>query len=211
MSDSKKHISVCICTYRRLDYLRRLLQELCRQDTCGLFTFSIVVADNDGAESARSLIEEFALTSPVPIKYCVQPQQRIALTRNSAVNNADGDFIAFIDDDEIPARLWLATLFKTCEERQVDGVLGPVKRHFDQKPPTWLLKGSFYERPYYPTGTVVQWSKGRTGNLLFRREILAGEDQPFRPEFRAGEDKDFFRRMIDLGHTFIWCTDAVSF
>jgi len=211
MSATLKHISVCICTYKRPDCLRRLLLELSRQKTLGLFTFSIVVADNDHTESARRVVEEFACSSEIPVKYCIQPEQNIALTRNSAVNNADGDYVAFIDDDEFPANLWLATLFQACEESGVDGVLGPVKRYFDAQPPNWLLKGDFYERPYYPTGTILQWSKGRTGNLLFRREIVAGEEQPFRPEFRAGEDQDFFRRMIGRGYRFIWCADAVAF
>jgi succinoglycan biosynthesis protein ExoM len=211
MSGKGTDISVCVCTYKRPDWLRRLLLELSRQETLGLFTFSIVVADNDGAESARSAVEEFASSSEIPVKYCVQPQQSIALARNSAVKNSAGDYIAFIDDDEFPARLWLATLFQTCEEHAVDGVLGPVKRHFDERPPRWVLKGDFYERPYYPTGTVLHWSKGRTGNLLFRKQMIAGEEEPFRPEFRAGEDQDFFRRMIERGHTFIWCADAVAF
>src|SRR5215472_3239474 len=144
MSATLKHISVCICTYKRPDCLRRLLLELSRQETLGLFTFSIVVADNDHTESARRAVEEFACSSKIPVKYCVQPEQNIALTRNSAVNNADGDYVAFIDDDEFPANLWLATLFQACEESGVEGVLGPVKRYFDAQPPNWLLKGDFY-------------------------------------------------------------------
>jgi len=211
MSERKKHISVCICTYKRPDYLRRLLQELCRQDTCGLFTFSVVVADNDRGQSARSVIEEIAPTSPVPIKYCVQPQQSIALTRNSAVENADGDFIAFIDDDEFPAQLWLLTLFKACTQHPVDGVLGPVKRYFDQKPPQWLLKSRFYDRPNPATGPIAHWRQCRTGNVLFKRQILSTVEQPFRPAFRSGEDQDFFRRMMEEGHTFMWCAEAVAY
>ena len=35
--------------------------------------------------------------------------------------------------------------------------------------------------------------------------------QPFNPEFRQGEDQDFFRRMIDHGHVFIWCNEAVAY
>jgi succinoglycan biosynthesis protein ExoM len=211
MNESEKHISVCICTYKRPDCLRRLLFELCWQETSGLFTFSIVVADNDSAESARDVVEEFSEISSVPIKYCVQPQQSIALTRNSALENADGDFIAFIDDDEFPAKLWLLTLFKACAIYRVDGVLGPVKRYFDQKPPQWLLKSRFYDRPNSPTGPITHWRQCRTGNVLFKRQILPTVEPPFRPAFRSGEDQDFFRRMMEEGHTFMWCADAVAY
>jgi len=93
----------------------------------------------------------------------------------------------------------------------VDGVLGPVKRHFDEEPPKWVVKGKFYERPTYPTGFVIDWSKGRTNNVLLKRRIVAASAQPFRPQFLTGEDQDFFRRMIEKGHVFVWCNEAVVY
>jgi succinoglycan biosynthesis protein ExoM len=211
MNTETNHISVCICTYKRPEFLKRLVNDLISQETQGLFTFSIVVADNDRLRSAEPLVTEFAAASAIRIKYCVQPQQNIALTRNKAIENADGDFIAFIDDDEFPAKDWLITLYKTCKQYQVDGVLGPVRRHFDQKPPKWILKGNFYERERYETGTVLAWREGRTGNLLLRTRILDGETLPFRPQFPTAEDQDFFRRMIEKGHSFVWCDEAIAY
>jgi len=121
------------------------------------------------------------------------------------------DVIAFIDDDEFPCREWLLTLFTTCREHKVDGVLGPVLRHFDQAPPKWLEKSNFYVRRVNPTGMPVEWLEARTGNVLLKRELVAGDPAPFRPEFRAGEDQDFFRRKIGEGRKFIWCAEAEAF
>jgi succinoglycan biosynthesis protein ExoM len=205
------HIAVCICTYQRPDLLKRLLEGLAGQHTEGLFTYSIVVVDNDQGRSAEPATGEFSRGSSVPIKYCVEPRQNIALARNKAVEVAEGDFVAFIDDDEFPTKPWLLTLFKTCRERQVDGVLGPVKPHFDVQPPKWVVTGKFYDRPSYPTGLVIDGKKGRTGNVLLKKEVFAGQDSPFRPEFRTGEDQDFFGRMIEKGHVFIWCHEALAY
>jgi succinoglycan biosynthesis protein ExoM len=210
MTSKTPHISVCICTYKRPQPLRRLLEELPSQETNGLFTYSIVVADNDHLESARPVVANFAAVSAIPIRYCVEPRQNIALARNRAVENAAGDFVAFIDDDEFPAKRWLLNLFKTCNESGADGVLGPVERHFDEKPPEWIIKGNFYKRPRHSTGFVMNWGEARTGNLLLTKRILADGEPPFKPEFRAGEDQDFFRRMIAKGHSFIWCDEAVA-
>ena len=206
-----KHICVCICTYKRPDFLKRLLTELDGQDTGGLFTYSIVVADNDESQSARPVVNAFDAASAIRAKYSVEPRQNIALTRNKAVENAHGDFIAFIDDDEFPIKGWLLTLFNACNEYGVDGVLGPVNRHFDEPPPKWILKGDFYSRATYPTGFVIDWRKGRTGNVLIKRSIFPTNEPPFNSEFRNGEDQDFFRRMIERGHTFIWCKEAVAY
>lgn len=205
------HISVCVCTYKRPEFLKRLLAELAHQETDGLFEYDIVVADNDRFESAKSLVEEFARKLPSKVIYCVQPHQNIALTRNKVLEHAKGDYIAFIDDDQFPIKDWLLTLYKACEKYGVDGVLGPVKPHFDEEPPIWVIKGRFCERPTYKTGFVIDWRKGRTGNVLLKRHLFAGLNVAFNPEFLTGEDQDFFRRMIEKGRVFIWCDEAVAY
>ena len=205
------HISVCICTYKRPLLLKRLLQGLAQQDTGGKFSYSVVIADNDRLESARPVAEEFAAASKIPLTYCVQPRQNIALTRNKAIENATGDYIAFFDDDQFPTSRWLLTLLEACDRYKVDGVLGPVKPHFDEEPPRWFVKAGLCERRTYPTGYVIDGEKGRTGNVLLKRSLFHPGEQPFRPEFRTGEDQDFFGRMIAKGHVFIWCNEAVAF
>lgn len=210
MPDSK-HICVCICTFKRVDFLTRLLEGLRLQETQGLFTYSIVVTDNDRSESAKPTVLQFAVTSGISTCYCVEPDQNIALARNRAVRHAHGDFIAFIDDDEFPTQTWLLTLFKAWNIYGCDGVLGPVKPHFDEVPPSWVVKGGFYDRPSYPTGFLIDWKKGRTGNVLLKSSLFDKEEAPFRHDFLTGEDQDFFRRMIQKGHSFVWCHEAVAY
>lgn len=211
MSVKMKHISVCICTYRRPQLLLRLLKGLAHQETLGLFTYSIVVVDNDRLRSAEPVVSAFVAESQVSVRYGVESRQNIALARNEAIENAAGELVAFIDDDEFPTQTWLLNLFMALERYKADGVLGPVKPHFDVDPPKWVVKGKFYERSTYPTGLVIDWKKGRTGNVLLNRRIFTSDGELFRPEFRTGEDQDFFRRMIEKGHVFIWCNEAVAY
>lgn len=206
------NISVCICTFKRPDLLRRSLNELARQRTDGLFCFSVVVVDNDRGKSAQQVVDSFRQTSNLEVVYCVEPEQSIALARNRAVENARGEFIAFIDDDEFPAPEWLITLFKAYNELKADGVLGPVLPFYETQPPQWIIKGKFHERPSHKTGTILPWTLTRTGNVLLRRNIFDGKDNMFRPEFGSGgEDRDFFRRMIGQGCQFVWCAEAPVF
>ena len=109
MSNQLPHIAVCVCTFQRPDLLKRLLVELDKQESGGLFTFSAVVADNDAAGSARATIQGLKLSFPV--KYCIEERRGIAFARNRVIENAEGDFLAFIDDDEFPVPTWLLTLF----------------------------------------------------------------------------------------------------
>jgi glycosyltransferase involved in cell wall biosynthesis len=205
-----RHISVCICTFRRPKLLGELLDKLNAQRTDGQFAYSVVVADNDPEQSARPVVKALCCSSRMRVTYCWEAQQNIALARNKALEHAEGDFIAFIDDDEYPEDDWLLHLFKTRAAYEVDGVLGPVKPYFEADPPQWVTKGRFFDRPNFDTGYKLNWDQARTGNVLFKRAILNGVDPPFRSEFdTAGEDVDFFRRMMANGRTFIWCREAV--
>jgi len=57
---------------------------------------------------------------------------------------------------------------------------------------------------------AVDGEEARTGNVLIKRELVLGAS-PFRPEFRAGEDQDFFQRKIAEGRRFIWCAEAEAY
>ncbi len=58
----------------------------------------------------------------------------------------------------------------------------------------------------------MKWDESRTGNVLFRRSILEGAAEPFNAEFGSGgEDKDFFMRMTERGHVFVWCNEAIAY
>jgi succinoglycan biosynthesis protein ExoM len=209
---SLKSISVCVCTYRRPELLRRLLFELGKQETAGQFSYSIVVADNDRRRSARNIVAQFTRSASVATTYCVEVEQNVALARNKAVEHARGDYIAFIDDDEFPPADWLMRMLGACEQFEVAGVLGPVRPFFAERPPAWLIKSGLCERPEHPTGRLLNWRETRTGNVLFRRDILDGRETPFRREFaNGGEDQDFFRRMMQGGHRFVWCNEAVVY
>jgi len=206
------HISVCICTYRRPELLKRLLKALNLLATKDLFSFSLVIADNDAQQSAKSLVRDFAASSSIDVTYCVEPRKSISFARNKALEFARGDAIAFIDDDEIPPEEWLFRLLKALSDYNVAGVFGPVRPHFDTPPPSWLIKGGFCDRPEHQTGFVMPWGECRTGNVLIEKRIIEGLQPVFAPEFGAGaSDIDLFRRLMEAGHAFIWCNEAAVY
>lgn len=205
----KDHICVCICTYKRPNYLIKLLKGLEKQVTGGLFEYSIVIVDNDSSESAKQAVTLYKSQSKVSIDYFVQPKQNIALTRNKAVENSSGDFLGFIDDDELPGENWLLELYMTINRYKVDGVLGPVLPDYEEAPPKWVLKGHFFDRPSLQSGYVLKWEDTRTGNALLKRDLFKKTEQWFDPNHSGGgEDKDFFRRKMKDGHVFVWCNEA---
>ena len=207
------HICVCICTYKRPDLLRHLLEKLQNQETDSLFTYSTVVVDNDVNKTAQTTIENVRKRSTIRIDYYNEPKQNIALARNKAVENARGNYIAFIDDDEVPVSTWLLHLYKTLQIYKADGVLGPVKPHYPDNCPDWLIKSRLCERPEHKTGTILNWGETRTGNVLLNIKMFEDKYNRFDPEFgrSGGEDIEFFKKMVKIGKVFIWCNEAPAY
>ena len=210
MELKRDHITVCICTYKRPNLLENLLKNLQNQQTDDLFTYSIVVVDNDFNQSASITVESLMKISRIDIAYYVEPEQNIALARNKAVDNAQGNYIAFIDDDEFPEAGWLLNLYETLMSFKVDGVLGPVRPDYPDNAPVWLIKSKLCERPEHKTGTILHWSETRTGNVLLNKKMFENTENRFGPEFgrTGGEDIEFFKKMMEIGKIFVWCNTA---
>jgi glycosyltransferase involved in cell wall biosynthesis len=176
-----------------------------------MFTYSLLVVDNDRDMSGQSVVEDCRQESGVRIAYHVEPERNIALARNKAVTNACGEFIAFIDDDEYPDEDWLSELHKTACEVSADAVLGPVISDFATAPPGWVVNCGLLERPTHRTGTIMAWCDTRTGNVLIRRSVFAHNRNLFRAEFRHSEDLDLFKRLTEQGYMIVWCNEARVF
>lgn len=134
---SKPTIDVCIATYRRADRLRRLLESLLSQQTQRLFSYSLIVVDNDACRSAEPVVEKFLGMGP-DLVYDVEPERNISLARNRCLTHATGDYIAMIDDDEYADGRWLLNLYTTMMAYEADVVRGPV---------VWTTSGNLAQIP----------------------------------------------------------------
>lgn len=208
----KKHITVCICTYKRSALLSKLLEYLDKQRTDNLFNISISIVDNDLKLSAKPVVHDFVGQSRLEITYTNVPERNLALVRNASLDNAKGDYIAFIDDDEFPAEDWLLLLYKTLNKYNASGAFGPVLPCFQITPPLWVVKGQLCERERLQTGSVLDWWHTRTGNALLKRSIFDDPKNRFDLKFRVGgEDDTLFKHLISQNHKFVWCDEAVVY
>ncbi len=198
-----------MATYRRVGRLALLLEDLMRQSR---LPDEVVIVDNDAAASARETVERYiAGSAPFRIRYDVQPQKNISLTRNKTVMLAAGDWLAFIDDDERAPVNWLEQLLEAAARFEADGVLGPVDPVVPADAPAWIRRGRFYEFPRMSTGAVVPANRLRLGNALFRGAWLRGTPGPFDPAYglTGGEDGDLLSRLAQQGARIVWCDEAL--
>jgi succinoglycan biosynthesis protein ExoM len=202
-------VSVCVATHRRVERLHAVLLDLAQQRR---LPDQVVVVDNDAAGSARAVIDQLrASGTPFQLDYAIQPERNIALTRNRTVDLAQGDWLAFIDDDERAPATWLGQWLEAAELYRADGVLGPVEPQVPEAAPGWIREGRFYDFPRLRSGTQVPLNRMRFGNIVLRGEPLRALPGPFDPSYglSTGEDGDLLVRLARRGANIVWCDEAI--
>ena len=96
--------SVVIPTYNRPSQLRECLEALADQDYPRT-AFEVIVVDDGSTESLRGIDDLFR--AKLPLVFLRQQNAGPASARNTGAQHAKGRYIAFTDDDCVPARDWL--------------------------------------------------------------------------------------------------------
>lgn len=199
-------VDICVCTFRRT-FLAETLRSIGRLDPSG-HEVRVIVADNDVEPSARGLVGELENELPFPLTYIHAPAGNISIARNACLEAADGDFIAFVDDDEVVSRNWLTALVEKAEATGAAAVLGPVRAAYPASAPIWMTKGDFHSTlPVLVNGAILT---GYTCNVLVRW-ASPFRDVRFDPALgrAGGEDTAFFYRLTALGGSIAYAPDAL--
>ena len=204
-------ISVCIASYKRPRQLQALLQALL-DEVVHPVPVEIVVCDNDSARSAEAIVAQAANRTHVAVRYFCEPEQNISLARNRVIAAAQGEWIALIDDDELPSPQWLAQLYDTASASGADGVFGPVFPILPPEAPTWLRDGGFFRPIRRQTGMTLSMTEAVAGNALLKAAILRKVQGPFDPRYgrSGGEDTLLFGTLLQKhGARFVGCAEAI--
>ncbi|MEE9254998.1 MAG: glycosyltransferase, partial [Pseudomonadales bacterium] len=170
-------------------------------------TIEVIVVDNDVAGSA-SLVARSRSQTLSSLRYFVEPRTNIAHARNRALHEAQGEWLMFIDDDEVADESWVTSYMALLETVECDGAFGPVIPRLEEAGSLWLDVETFYSRKRHATGTIVGSGNVRTGNAMIRRALLEGHS--FDPAFgeTGGSDTELFGKLCARGARFVWCDEA---
>jgi glycosyltransferase involved in cell wall biosynthesis len=101
-------LTVCICTHDRPRYVRDCLDGL-RHQTAADDRFNVLVVDSGSPEPARSDLRDLVRQHPGARLIRVD-QPGVSAARNAGAAAATTDYIAYIDDDAIPAENWIEAI-----------------------------------------------------------------------------------------------------
>jgi glycosyltransferase involved in cell wall biosynthesis len=207
-----QRVAICVTTYRRPQGLERLFEAVDRLEfPNGAPELRLVVIDNDPEESARRVCDATRTWLDVPLHYGVEKRRGIPQARNAAIAAAVdwADWLAFLDDDEIPEAGWLDELLWAASAHDAPVVTGPSLPHFLDEPAPWIEAGGFFLRPRHATGERLP--EAFTNNVLISSAVLTSMSSWFDEgmALSGGSDVEFFRRVATAGHAIVWADDAV--
>ena len=180
-------ITICVCTRKRPEGLKKLLDSFIKMQLPIDTQIKIVVVENDLVNSSESIIKEFSSKSNIRINYFLETKQGIAFARNTSVKGAYGSaFCCFVDDDQVVANDWLVELMRCQKEFNADGVWGINPPIFNAEVPAYISR--FHTGSSFNYGDIV--TEAYTNCLLLRKEYLDKIEGPFdvRLNFTGGED-----------------------
>ncbi len=106
-------LTVCICTHDRPRYVRDCLEGLRRQ-TVSADRFSVLLVDSASSPTVAGQLQ--ALATRYDIRMIRMDQPGVSLARNAGAWAARTQFIAYIDDDAIPAPNWIAAILASIAQ-----------------------------------------------------------------------------------------------
>ena len=172
-------VSVVVAVYNGGRYLSSALDSVFAQDYRPL---EVILVDDgstdDTVEVARSYPE---------VRILCQSNQGVAAARNAGIAAAIGDFLAFVDADDLWALNKLAAqVGHLLAHPEVDGTVGLVQNFLNGTPP----------------GASVRGTADRTGlmTLVARRDVFRRVGI-FAVAYRVGSDMEWFSRARDAGAT----------
>ena len=222
-------ITVAVCTRMRPEGLRRLLDSLCAQDYPRM---RVLVVDNAPADdSTRQVVLAAEGRHGTAIDYVVEPRPGLSWARNRAIDAADGEVIAWADDDERCDPWWVTELARGFVEVPaavgVTGIMIPgelvtrSQEWFEEF--TGVLRGRGFARAVFSPATARSQSPmyplppfGAGGNMAFRREALK-EAGGFDRALGAGtvtcggEDSAMISTLILRGGTIVYQPSAIVY
>ncbi len=203
-------IGIAVPTFRREELLGRLLDGIARQTIDARAQIDVVILDNDPAAGAAPLVTQRRTGFPFPLHYEHVPEPGLATVRNRALAFARSrfDYIALIDDDEVPDPHWLGALLAVALATRAPVVVGPVYPVVPPGAPQWIADLRSKETPLHRNGALLR--DGWSCNALVDLRTVAAVGVTFDPalNFAGGEDQLFFRQLHAFGARIVFAAEA---
>ncbi|BDE82929.1 glycosyltransferase family 2 protein [Porphyromonas somerae] len=186
-------VSIIVPIYNAQSYLKECLQSIKDQT----FKDFEVICINDGSRDASLIICEDFTKLDSRFKVYSQENKGVSIARNNGIKHSKGEFIVFIDSDDIIDKNYLMTLVGLSNQN-IDLCIGHYCRELTS---LGTIKGSRHATIFNPQTYIDSLLKKKIQFsticcMLFKRSIIIDNNILFKPELYWGEDSLFYFTYI---------------
>lgn len=205
--------TIAICTCNRVDCLQGAVRSALAQ--MPPFEYEVLVVDNNSSDGTKELMTNLQREFP-ELRYCFEGKPGISHARNTALREARGRIVAFIDDDGIAQPGWLENLEAQFDGSSVSVVGGRIELQYPCDRPEWLTESMEYLLSKFDAGTAICDVSEVIGcNFAVDRERTI-EMNGFSPicgytgeTLLPGEETEICKRVKQAEGAIIYAPDAV--
>ncbi|EMA6343374.1 glycosyltransferase family 2 protein [Bacillus cytotoxicus] len=194
MTEQKQLVSVVIPLYNAEKYIEETMQSILNQTYQNI---EIVIVDDGSKDQSPIIVKELQRKHPEKVRYVHQENQGVSVARNTGIEHANGEYVAFLDSDD----LWHPNKI----EKQVQSM------HINNMNACYCGYMNFYEETGEKVAHVTNFIKGdmtksflthqvvaQTSTWIFKRSIVMDHDIRFTPGCSWGEDLEFLFKLMSV-------------
>jgi GT2 family glycosyltransferase len=188
-------------------------------------TWELVVVDNNSSDETKGVVELFARSSQLNVKYVFEGAAGLSRARNRGVTESEGGIISFLDDDVVVAPDWLIEICRAFEQYGAMCVGGRVLLQGDPQMPSWWHKSFDVAIGKFDRGDNVVFCENGDGeltgigaNISFRRIVFekyglfdSEMGRIGNHQHRTGEETDLVLRLRRDNQSAVYYPGAVVY
>lgn len=186
-------VSIVIPTYNNAHYLQEAIDSVLRQTYQQI---ELIVVDDGSIDSTKTILARYGDT----IIYVYQKNKGPSAARNKGISIAKGDYIGFLDADDVIMPQKIEMQIKLLWDKRDVGIAYCWRRFIDEKGNALPQIGKTTVRGKI-LDSLLENSLFPSSVLLFRRNVVS-ETGLFDEELFTGEDWDYCLRAATKGFTF---------
>ena len=199
-------LSIIIPLYNCEKYIKQCLDTIFRQEM-NESEFEVIVIDDGSKDNGYSLASEYAKRHQ-NILVIKQENQGVACARNNALEKATGDYVTFVDADDMLVSGSLSTLIKIAVENKADIVKAAHKEvpedavceDFSSSHDNCSIQVMTGEEAIV---NVTRMKEGYCWGYLISRKLITDNRLSFPPKVAFMEDWAFITQAILKSRTFV--------
>ncbi len=203
-------VSIIVPVYNVEKYLVECLDSLLGQT---MQNFEIICIDDGSTDRSADILRRYA-SQDRRITVLTQENAGVSAARNAGIKRAQGDYLYFMDSDDVLSKNALETLWNCIEATCADLVVFGMNDIYGASYDPWFEETAsphfaWYPR-FMPEALFCEPSAMPFGARdIFRREMIAKNDIWFSPSLRLGEDLLFQMTAFPCARRIVFIPDKL--